>query len=588
MVGGDHFMSYEAPLSKHAVAISISESPDLSVLGLGKEHLVDSMAEVARHLLAMGARLIYGGDLRPGGFTDILFELIARYRRDADLGDEHLGVTNVLAWPVHLTFDTQQLRDLSESLKGVADIVFLTLDGSVISHEDRYQMQKREATDAEWSDGLTAMRNFITRTANARVSLGGKVDGFKGLMPGIAEEALAALNVGQPLFLFGGFGGCARDIAEELALVPRTGYRDWPYREAFAKFDWENLNNGLNEQDNCTLASTVHVNQAMTLILRGLLRQGEALVTDQIVAKSGDKVNLLVPEFPPPIVQIAITANTREDHEKLGIALDRLAEHDRSFEVSTDYQTGETVIGGMNELQLEIIINRLKREFAVGAKVGKPKVVYRETITQPSPGKEVFKKQTGGRGQFAHVELEIEPAPGEGFVFENEIMGNAIPREFIEAVEQGVRNVIEHGFLVGYELTDIRVRLLVGGFHEVDSDAHSFTIAGSLAFENALKEAKPVLLEPIMGIEVVTPSDYTAQVMRDLNSRHASIERTEQRGKDIDIITALAPLREMFGYEAHLRSATNGGAAFTMQFEVFEQVPVEQMRELILTLGTVH
>ncbi|HXM47865.1 MAG TPA: hypothetical protein VN956_08340 [Pyrinomonadaceae bacterium] len=266
-------MSYEEPLSQHAVAISISESPDLGVLGLGNEHLIDSMAEVARHFLAMGACLFYGGDLRPGGFTEVLFELIARYRCDADLGDERVGVTNVLAWPVHISFDTPQLRGLSASLRGVADVVYLTLNGSVMSHEDRYQIEKRQATEAEWSEGLTSMRNFVTRATSARVSLGGKVDGFKGRMPGIAEESLAALNVGQPLFLFGGFGGCARDIAEELGLVPRTTHRPWPSRDAFARFTWASLNNGLTVEDNSILASTVHVNQAMTLILRGLLRQ---------------------------------------------------------------------------------------------------------------------------------------------------------------------------------------------------------------------------------------------------------------------------------------------------------------------------
>ena len=581
-------MSYEAPLSKHAVAISISESPDLSVLGLGKEHLVDAMAEVARHLLAMGARLIYGGDLRPGGFTDILFELIARYRRDADLGDERLGVTNVLAWPVHLTFDTQQLRDLSESLKGVAEIVFLTLDGSVMSHEDRYQIQKREATDAEWSDGLTAMRSFITRTANARISLGGKVDRFKGQMPGIAEEALAALKAGQPLFLFGGFGGCARDITEELGLVPQTTHRPWPSRDAFERFTWESLNNGLTVEDNSILASTVHVNQAMTLILRGLLRQRVALGADEIVVKSGNDLSVPVTEFPPPVLRVAIEPKTRADSDKLGVALGRLAEGDPWFKVSTDYDTGQTIIAGMGEFHLEVIVDRMKREFGVEANVGKPQVAYHETITQRAFGKEIFKKQSGGRGRFAHVELEVEPAPGGGFAFENEITGEAIPHEFIKASERGVRDAMERGFLVGYELIDIRVRLLGGAFHEIDSDERSFHIAASLAFMDAVKKAKPVLLEPIMRLEVVSPREYAAAVIGDLHSRRGQIEKTETGVGNVEVISALVPFGEMFGYTTDLRAITDGRGISTAHFELFEQVPAEQMSELIARLGTVR
>jgi len=277
-------MTYEEPLSKHAVAISISDSPDLRVLGLGEEHLIDCMAEVARHLLAMGARLIYGGDLRPGGFTEVLFELIARYRRDADLGDERVGVTNFLAWPVHINLKAHELLDLSESLRGVAEVIYLTLDGSVMSPEDRAQVTPRQATEDEWADGLTAMRNVMTMASSARVSLGGKIDGFKGQMPGIAEEALAAIRAHQPLFLLGGFGGCARDITEEMGLAPRISARVWVSRNYFANFTYENLNNGLSAEENTTLASTVHVNEAMTLVLRGLLRQGTRFINSDEIA----------------------------------------------------------------------------------------------------------------------------------------------------------------------------------------------------------------------------------------------------------------------------------------------------------------
>src|ERR1700674_1715756 len=217
-------------------------------------------------------------------------------------------------------------------------------------------------------------------------------------------------------------------------------------------------------------------------------------------------------EFPAPVIRVAVEPKTRADQDKLGVALGRLAQEDPSFIVSTDQETGQTIIAGMGELHLEIIVDRMKREFGVEANVGKPQVAYRETITQAASGKEVFKKQTGGRGQYAHVELEIEPAPGEGFVFESKITGGAIPREFIKPTEQGIHDAMERGYLAGYDIVDIRVRLVDGGFHEVDSDERAFIIAGSLAFQDAVKKARPVLLEPIMRVELVTPEEYVGPV----------------------------------------------------------------------------
>jgi len=286
-------------------------------------------------------------------------------------------------------------------------------------------------------------------------------------------------------------------------------------------------------------------------------------------------------DFPAPVIRVAVEPKTRQDQDKLGVALNRLAQEDPSFNVSTDPETGQTIIAGMGELHLEIIVDRMKREFGVEANVGKPQVAYRETITQAAPGKEIYKKQTGGRGQFGHVEIEIEPAPGEGFVFENEITGGAIPREYIKPVEQGIKDAMERGFLAGYELVDIRVRLLDGGYHEVDSDERSFHIAGSLAFQDALRKAKPVLLEPIMRIEVVTPNDYTGPVNGDLSSRRGKIESMEPRVGGAQVITAFVPLSEMFGYTTDLRSATQGRATSTMHFERYEQAPKNIAEEVI-------
>jgi elongation factor G len=305
------------------------------------------------------------------------------------------------------------------------------------------------------------------------------------------------------------------------------------------------------------------------------------VTTGDTVCDENKPIVLEAMEFPAPVIRVAVEPKTRQDQDKLGVALARLAQEDPSFNVSTDQETGQTIIAGMGELHLEIIVDRMKREFGVEANVGKPQVAYRETITQPAAGKEIYKKQTGGRGQFGHVEIEIEPAPGEGFVFENQITGGAIPREYIKPVEQGIRDAMERGFLAGYELVDIKVRLLDGSYHEVDSDERSFHIAGSLAFQDAVKKAKPVLLEPIMRVEIVTPNDYTGPVNGDLNSRRGRIESMEPRVGGAQVITAFVPLSEMFGYTTDLRSATQGRATSTMHFERYEQAPKNIAEEVI-------
>src|SRR4029079_3352299 len=285
-----------------------------------------------------------------------------------------------------------------------------------------------------------------------------------------------------------------------------------------------------------------------------------------------DKIIILEKmEFPEPVISQAVEPKTKVDQEKMGVALGRLAQEDPSFRVHTDEESGQTIISGRGELHLEIIVDRMKREFGVEASVGKPQVAYRETVTQPAAGKEIFKKQTGGRGQFGHVELEIEPAPGEGFVFENKITGGAIPKEYIRPVENGIKDAMERGFLAGYELVDIKVRLIFGSYHEVDSDERSFQIAGSLAFQDAVKKAKPVLLEPIMRIEVVTPDEYMGAVNGDLMRRRGQIEKTEPRPGGAQVITAFVPLSEMFGYTTDLRSSTQGRATSTMHFERYDQ-----------------
>jgi elongation factor G len=305
------------------------------------------------------------------------------------------------------------------------------------------------------------------------------------------------------------------------------------------------------------------------------------VTTGETICSESEPIVLESMEFPDPVVRVAVEPKTRADQDKMGIALNRLAQEDPSFQVNTDHETGQTIIAGMGELHLEILVDRMKREFNVEANVGKPQVAYRETITRPAEGKEIFKKQSGGRGQFGHVELQIEPAPGEGFVFEDKITGGAIPRQFIKPVSEGVKDAMIRGYLAGYELVDIKTTLVYGSYHEVDSDERSFHIAGSLAFQNAIQKAKPVLLEPIMKVEVVTPEEYMGAVNGDLNRRRGQIEKMEPRPGNVSVVTAFVPLSEMFGYVTDLRSSTQGRATSTMHFERYDEAPRNVAEEII-------
>jgi elongation factor G len=276
--------------------------------------------------------------------------------------------------------------------------------------------------------------------------------------------------------------------------------------------------------------------------------------------------------FPDPVIAVAIEPKTKADEEKLGLSLARLALEDPTFRVTTEAETSQTLIHGMGELHLEIIVDRLLREFRVEANVGKPQVAYRETIRKPAEARGRFVRQTGGRGQYGDVYLEVEPVPGEGFAFENKIVGGTIPKEFIPAVEKGVREALDSGVLAGYPIVDVKVRLTDGSYHEVDSSEIAFKIAGSMAFKEACRKARPVLLEPVMEVEVVTPRDYVGAVIGNLNSRRGRILSQEIRGTS-EVVRAQVPLGQMFGYVTDLRSMTQGRATSTMQFARYEEVP---------------
>jgi elongation factor G len=278
-------------------------------------------------------------------------------------------------------------------------------------------------------------------------------------------------------------------------------------------------------------------------------------------------------EFPEPVMSVAIEPKTKADQERLSQSLAKLAQEDPSFRVSFNEETGQTIISGMGELHLEIIVDRLLREFKVSANVGRPQVAYKETIRGSAKSEGKFVRQTGGRGQYGHVVIQLEPLEaGKGFEFENKIVGGAVPREYIPAIEKGIREASDRGILAGYPVVDVKALLYDGSYHEVDSSEMAFKIAGSMAFKEAAKNAKPVLLEPIMSIEVVTPEEYMGDVIGDLNSRRGRVQNIERRG-NVQVIRSQAPLAEMFGYATSLRSKTQGRATYTMQFSHYDEVP---------------
>ncbi len=286
-------------------------------------------------------------------------------------------------------------------------------------------------------------------------------------------------------------------------------------------------------------------------------------------------------DFPEPVISLAIEPKTKADQEKLGVGLQKLMQEDPTFRVKTDEQTGQVVIAGMGELHLEIIVDRLFREFNVAASVGKPQVAYKETLTRPAEGEMRYAKQTGGRGQFAEVKIRLFPGePGTGYVFENEISGGSIPREYIKPVDEGIKEALTRGVLAGYPIDDVRIELYDGKHHEVDSSEMAFKIAGSMAFQDAAKKARPVLLEPVMRVEVVVPKEYIGDVMGDLASRRGRIQSQDERG-GTQIVNARVPLSEMFGYATDLRSRTQGRATYSMHFDRYEQAPPSESEQVV-------
>ena len=305
------------------------------------------------------------------------------------------------------------------------------------------------------------------------------------------------------------------------------------------------------------------------------------VTTGDTICDENKQILLEAMDFPEPVIAVAIEPKTKADQEKMGVALNKLAQEDPTFRIHTDPDTAQTIISGMGELHLEIIVDRMMREFNVGANVGKPQVAYKETIRAKADAEGKYIRQTGGRGQYGHVRITVQPSgAGTGFIFENAIVGGAVPKEYIKPVEQGIKEAMESGVLAGYEVKDVKVTLYDGSYHEVDSSEIAFKIAGSMAFKQGCRKAKPALLEPVMKVEVVIPEEYMGTVNGDLNSRRGRIEETEMR-PGTQIIRAFVPLSSMFGYATDLRSRTQGRATYTMHFAHYEEVPKQIADEII-------
>jgi len=303
--------------------------------------------------------------------------------------------------------------------------------------------------------------------------------------------------------------------------------------------------------------------------------------TGETLCDASNPVILESMDFPAPVIEVAIEPKSKGDQEKLAVAIQRLAEEDPSFRVKTDEETGQTIISGMGELHLDVLVDRMKREFKVEANVGKPQVAYRETLRKAVERYDyTHKKQTGGSGQFAKVQIALEPLEGDGYEFENKVTGGRIPREYIPSVDAGCQEAMEFGVLAGYPLTGVKVVLLDGGYHEVDSSEMAFKIAGSMAFKEAARKASPALLEPMMKVEVTTPEDYMGDVIGDINSRRGQIQSMEDRS-GAKLVIGLVPLSEMFGYVGDLRSKTSGRASYSMQFDSYAEVPRNVAEEII-------
>ena len=399
---------------------------------------------------------------------------------------------------------------------------------------------------------------------------------MKGVVPGTDEEVECKCSDNEPL----------AGLVFKLAADPYIGHLAF-FRiySGFVESGMSVLNANTGKPERVGRILRMHANKREEIKWAGAgdivalvgLKQvstGDTLCSDKrpVVLESLD--------IPEPVIEVAIEPKTKADRDALSAALNKLAKEDPSFRVKGDEETGQTLIAGMGELHLEIIVDRLTREFGVNANVGKPQVAYRETITKPAKSDTKHVKQSGGRGQYGHAVIEVEPNPGKGYEFVNSITGGVIPKEYIPAIDKGIQDALKSGVLAGFPVVDVKVNLVFGSYHEVDSSEQAFYVTGSMAIKDGMQKASPVLLEPIMDVEVVTPDDYLGDVMGDLNGRRGKVQSMEARA-GAQAIRCQVPLSEMFGYATDLRSRTQGRATFTMQFDHYEKVPASLAEALI-------
>jgi elongation factor G len=490
-------------------------------------------------------------------------------------------------------------RDIPEELRETADEYRQHLVEAVADHDEEIMVAYLEGQDIKPERLRAAIRAATLDIAITPVLCGSsfKNKGVQPLLDAVIDFLPSPLDVPPVTGIVPGDGEAVRETADDqpfaalafkVAVDPYVGKLTYfrVYSGSLKAGSYVlNVNKGKRERVSRILQMHANHREDRDEICSGELAAAVGLKftgTGDTLSSIDKPIILESMVFPEPVIAVAIEPKTKADEEKLAASLQKLAEEDPTFRVHSDEETGQTIIEGMGELHLEIIVDRLVREFRVDANVGRPQVAYRETVTRPVRDVEGrFVRQTGGRGQYGHVVIDLEPSePGGGYVFESKIVGGTIPRDYIPAVDQGVHEALSTGVLAGYPLVDVKVTLTDGSYHEVDSSELAFKIAGSLALKSAAQKAKPVLLEPTMSVEVVTPQEFMGDVMGDLNSRRGHIAGMEPRG-NAQVVGATVPLSAMFGYATDLRSMTQGRATFTMQFAHYAQVPASIAEEIV-------
>ncbi|TDT69896.1 elongation factor G [Hypnocyclicus thermotrophus] len=504
-----------------------------------------------------------------------------------------------LLWTTDEMGANYDIADIREELKAKAEEAREAMIESVVETSDELMEKYFGGEEITKEELKAAIRKATISNEIVPVTCGTafKNKGVQPLLDAVVEFMPSPIDIGAVK------GTDMKDPEKELSREPSDdeSFSALAFKimtDPFVgKLAFFRVYSGVLEKGSYVLNSTKNVKERMGRILQMHANKREekdvvycgdiaaavglkSTVTGDTLCALDNPIILEKMEFPEPVISVAVEPKTKADQEKMGIALQKLSEEDPTFRVKTDEETGQTIISGMGELHLEIIVDRMKREFKVESNVGKPQVAYRETITSTTDAEVKYAKQSGGRGQYGHVKITIEPNPGKGYEFINKITGGVIPREYIPAVDKGMREALEGGVLAGYPMVDVKVTLFDGSYHEVDSSEMAFKIAGSMAIKDGAKKATPVLLEPVFKVEVTTPEEYMGDIIGDLNSRRGMVQgMTDRNGAKI--INAKVPLSEMFGYATDLRSKSQGRATYAMEFSEYAQVPTNVAKAII-------